>query len=118
MRLKVAINTFLSSRSSAVIYITSLLILVLLGWLDYLTGDYSLIIFYLIPVGLATWYTGKESGLIFSALSFFTRLLADAASISFELHASTMYYWNVFVEFVFLLIMSLLISVLKKNLAK
>ena len=118
MRNNAAFNTILSSRSAAAIYMISLLLLIILGWLDYITGDYSLIIFYLIPVGMATWYTGKLSGVVFSVLSFLTRLLADAASISFELHVSTMYYWNVFIEFVFLLIMSLLISALKKSLEK
>jgi len=118
MRFNAIINSICSSRSSAAIYMASLLILVILGWLDYVTGDYSLIIFYMIPVGLVTWYTGKGSGLIFSVLSFITRLLSDAASKSFELHYSTMYYWNIFVELIFLLIMCLLISALKKSLEK
>jgi K+-sensing histidine kinase KdpD len=110
-------NTF-SNRSRTTIYFISLVLLLMLGWLDYITGDYSLIIFYLIPIALVAWFVGKGSGLFFCVLSLITRIIADEAETSFAFKFSTLHYWNVFVEFVFLLIMSLLCSALKKSLEK
>jgi len=99
------------------ISIANSVLLVILGWLDYITGDYSLIIFYLIPVSLAAWHVGRASGAFFSILAFITRLVADGAGTSFSFSSSTLHYWNVFVEFVFLLIMSFLVATLKRHMA-
>jgi K+-sensing histidine kinase KdpD len=110
-------NTF-SSRSSLTICFISLVLLLMLGWLDYITGDYSLIIFYLIPISLVAWFVGKTGGLIFCVFSLITRFIADEATMSFAFQFSALHYWNVGEEFVFLLIMSLLFSALKKSLTK
>ncbi len=117
-RFYTTIDKLFSNRSATTIYITSLVLLLILGWLDYITGDYSLIIFYLIPIALVAWFVGRRSGLLFCVLSLITRLIADEAVTSFSFKFSALHYWNVFVEFMFLLIMSLLISALKKSLAK
>jgi len=117
-RFHTTIDNALSNRSATAIYAISLVLLLVLGWLDYITGNYSLIIFYLIPISLVTWFVSKRSGLLFCGLSLITRLIADAAITSFTFQFSTLHYWNMFVEFVFLLIMTLLLSALKKSLAK
>ena len=111
------LNVF-STRRPLTIYSAGLALLLVLGWLDYLTGEYSLIIFYLIPVSLVAWFVGKRSGLFFCVLAFITRIIADGAVGGFSFHYSTLHYWNLFVEFVFLLIMSRLLSALKKSLAR
>jgi hypothetical protein len=67
---------------------------------------------------LVAWFTGKGSGLVFCVLSLITRVIADEAVTAFAFQFSTLHYWNVLVEFVFLLIMSLLFSALKKSLSK
>jgi signal transduction histidine kinase len=47
-----------------------LLLTILLGYLDYRTGyEQSLLLFYLVPIALATWFGGLVFGLIFSVLS-------------------------------------------------
>jgi hypothetical protein len=117
-RVHAAIDHAVSPRRPATVCAASLLLLVLLGWLDYITGDYSLIIFYLIPVGLASWFVGKKSGLVFCLLSFVTRISADEAGSSFSFMASPLHYWNLTSEFLFLLIMSLLCSALRASLLR
>lgn len=107
-----------ASRCSATICSISLALILLLGWLDYITGDYSLIIFYLVPIALVAWFVGKTSGLVFCVVSLVTRFIADEAIMSFTFHYSPLHYWNLSEEFVFLLIMSLLISALKKSLIR
>lgn len=104
-----------SNRSHRTVIFVSSLFLILLCWLDYITGDYSLIIFYLIPVSLTAWFVGKPAGVVFCFLSLLVRIIADYGS-SPATRYSNLHYWNVFIEFLFLIIMSLLFSILKKNL--
>ena len=104
-----------ASRSRLTVAIFSSLILVLLCWLDYNTGDYSLIIFYLIPVSLTAWFINKATGVFFCFLSLLARVIADFVSTPATSY-SNLHYWNLFIEFSFLMIMGLLFSVLKRNL--
>lgn len=92
------------------------LFLLLLCWLDIATGDYSLIIFYLIPVSLAAWFVGKRSGLLFCLLAIMFRVVADEWYRTPASMHSALNYWNELIEFVFFIMMSMLFSVLKKNL--
>src|SRR3954453_12827712 len=46
------------------------LIALVVGYLDYLTGyEQSLLLFYLVPIAIATWFGGLVYGLALSALS-------------------------------------------------
>ncbi|MFH1028879.1 MAG: GGDEF domain-containing protein [Pseudomonadota bacterium] len=105
-----------SPKSPATILLFSLLLLILLGWIDLITGDYSLIIFYLIPVSLVAWFVGNRSGILFCFLSVAVRLIIDEKDSGFSFKHSMLHYWNDLIEFIFLLIMSTLFSVLRKNL--
>ncbi|MEI6207482.1 MAG: GGDEF domain-containing protein [Desulfuromonadales bacterium] len=105
-----------SSRSPATVSSFNVAVLLLLGWADVVTGNYSLIIFYLIPVSLSAWFIGRRTGILFCFLAIVVRFAADEFSSSFSFSHSMLHYWNVSIEFVFLLIMSLLFSALKKNL--
>jgi diguanylate cyclase (GGDEF)-like protein len=91
-------------------------LLLLLGYLDVITGDYSLIVFYLIPVSLASWFVGIRSGLLFCLLAVIVRIAADEWSRPLIFTHSVLHYWNELIEFLFLIIMSLLFFTLKKNL--
>lgn len=105
-----------SSLSPATVFAVSLSLLVLLGWIDLITGDYSLIVFYLIPVSFVAWFVSRKSGVLFCFLALITRFIADEAASSFSLQSARLHYWNIFIEFLFLLIMSLLFSALRSNL--
>jgi diguanylate cyclase (GGDEF)-like protein len=105
-----------SSRSSFTVISVSLFLLAMLGWLDYLTGDYSLIIFYLIPVSLVAWFVSRSSGMLFCLLALATRFIVNEAPTSFTFQSASLHYWNEFIELLFLLIMSMLFSALRKNL--
>jgi signal transduction histidine kinase len=65
----------------------------LIGRFDYVTGDYSLAVFYLIPVGFAAWYVGRASGWFIGLLSAAVWLLGDLALSSPYGHP-LMPYWN------------------------
>jgi diguanylate cyclase (GGDEF)-like protein len=105
-----------SSRTPAVTFVYCAVLLLILGYLDVITGDYSLIVFYLIPVSLSAWFVGKRSGLLFCLLAIVVRVVADEWSRPSIFTHSVLHYWNELIEFLFLIIMSLLFSTLKKNL--
>lgn len=105
-----------SSRSPAAIISINLLILLMLGWADYVTGDYSLIVFYLIPVSIVAWFVSRRCGVLFCLLAISVRVVVDEGLTAFNYSHSALHYWNELVEFLFLLIMSFLFSVLRKNL--
>lgn len=115
-RLHAKIIEIFSQRSPATIVSFSLVFLILLAWVDRITGDYSLIVFYLVPVSLVAWFVSKPSGILFCFLSVALRIAADESLSSFSFDHSMLHYWNNLIEFLFLLIMSLLFSALRKNL--
>lgn len=116
LRFHKTIDDILSSRSPSTVFCLSLTLLAFLGWLDYVTGDYSMIVFYLIPVSLMAWFVTQSGGVLFCILALVTRFIADEATRSFSLNNAELHYWNLFIEFLFLLIMSLLFSALRRNL--
>jgi diguanylate cyclase (GGDEF)-like protein len=112
---KLIVKTF-SHRSPVAVFTISLVLLTLLGWIDRVTGDYSMIVFYVIPVSLMAWFVTRTSGVLFCLLALVTRFIADNSPASFSFNNTELHYWNIFIEFLFLLIMSLLFSALRQNL--
>jgi K+-sensing histidine kinase KdpD len=82
----------------------------LLGYLDYLTGDYSVLIFYLIPITLEAWFLGRWGAVTISLAAGLARLVSDYFSYS----ASSFRYWNSLQDMAFLALVGLLIATVKK----
>jgi signal transduction histidine kinase len=71
----------LEGRSRRFLIGTSLVIVAVVGVVDYLTGyELSCSTFYLVAVGLATWYVGKPLGVLISILSLAAAVVADVAA--------------------------------------
>jgi len=93
---------------------TSLVLVGVLGILDYRTGnEFSFSLFYLIPISLVTWYANPTLGLSISILSAVVWLTAD---ISFGENYShpIIYFWNTLIRLGFFIIVTYLISELQK----
>jgi two-component sensor histidine kinase len=65
---------FLFSPPAAVI--GSALLMLLIGWIDYVT-DFNVTVFYFVPVVLATWRAGRKAGWFIAVLCGATVLIAD-----------------------------------------
>jgi hypothetical protein len=63
--------------SSRWLLLTILVMVVFLGVIDFLTGDYGILVFYTIPLALGAWFRGFYWGLFVAMLSGFVRLYAD-----------------------------------------
>ena len=89
-------------------------LVVILAFLDYLTGDVSFILFYLIPVFLVSWFVDKRSGLFIclscSIASFANKLLDHPSSAFLLLHS-----WDFIIESSYLFLLGLMFSTLREK---
>ena len=92
--------------------VVSFVLVVLLGYADYITGDYSILVFYLVPIALAAWYVGKMGGVAMAVAAGVARIVSDYSSFTNSAHM----YWNSAEEMTFLLIVALLIATIKRQL--
>ena len=89
-------------------------LLILIGIADILTGDYSLGLFYLIPISIATWNFRLRLGIVVAFASGAIRALSE-----YYLHREAifqpLFYWNWSVDLIYFLVVAVLISVIKKT---
>jgi K+-sensing histidine kinase KdpD len=102
---------FIGRRPKWFWVVAVMLLVFLLGIIDYETGDYSIIVFYMIPVVLGTWFTGARFGISVAVISGFVRLFADYATYTVFSSAN---YVNVAEDALFLLIIAGLTAFLRK----
>ncbi len=85
----------------------------LIGYVDYLTGDYSLLIFYLFPIALVSWFVGCWRGMLVAVLSGLARFVADYTVVT----NIRLLYWNSIEDTIFLMVVAFLIFILRKALS-
>jgi signal transduction histidine kinase len=90
-------------------------LVVIVGVLDFLTGpEISFSIFYLVPVSLVTWFSGRRVGIFVSIVAAITWLTADLLSGAIYSYP-IIPYWNATVRFGFFLIVTLVLSSVRRN---
>ncbi len=103
----------LEQRSRTVFITTALLIVAVIGTVDYLTGfETSFSVFYLLAIGLAAWFVGRGSAIFVSILSVVVSLggdLARGAHFSSPLVPA----WNAVIAIAFYLVVVWLLTVLR-----
>jgi diguanylate cyclase (GGDEF)-like protein len=108
----------LESWSKSFWMLTGFTLIVGLGLLDFLTGyEFSFSLFYLLPISLVVWFAGRQLGLAASTASAVAWLLADILSGN-HYSSPVIYLWNTTIRFGFFLIVTLLLSALKKALER
>ena len=99
------------------LFLLYIIFIFFLWFCDTITGpDLSFLIFYLIPVCVATWYSGKRTGIIISSVCAAAWFFSDVMSHSSYSHP-VIPYWNVTVKWMVFWIVAELTSRLKKTLA-
>jgi diguanylate cyclase (GGDEF)-like protein len=108
------VNVFLSQRSKHFSVATGLLLVALLGVLNYLSGpDVSFLIFYIAPVFLAAWFVGRAAGLWMCAASGLSWVaVAEVWSEHYSTRAVP--YWNAAVSLGFVVFLNYVFSALKR----
>jgi diguanylate cyclase (GGDEF)-like protein len=84
------------------------------GILDFLTGyEFAFSLFYLIPVSFITWLTGRQLGIVASLTSALVWLISNLLAGNSFLHRFV-YFWNTIMVFAFFVIVSLLLSIIRR----
>jgi len=86
-----------------------------IGLIDFVTGyEFAFSVFYVLPVALVTWLTSQRLGLVASLASALVWLCADAATgHSYSNHLIPI--WNSLIRLCFFVIISSLLSALRKT---
>ncbi len=109
------VTKFLSKQSKFSLVILSLIFILILGIVDYLTGpEISFSIFYLLPISLAAWFIGKREGIAMSAAGAASWLIADLLAGQLYSHPAIPY-WNAAVRLGFFVIVTHTVSGLKSS---
>lgn len=113
------IVNFLDRQSKGVFLISGIIVIMLLGIVDYLTGyEYRFSLFYIIPVSFTTWFTGSyRIGAFMALFSSIIWLAADIASGHTYSHP-VIPVWNTLVVFLFFYIIMILLLGLKRAYTK
>jgi len=94
-----------------------LLVVALIGTLDYLTGfKLSFAIFYFVPIAVATWYLGKREGRNTALLSFFLSVTAGLINAGNVTETQAIVLWNGLTPLALFLIIVALLHKLRKRL--
>ena len=112
------IGNWMAKQPKKIIVVFGLAILIVIGITDYLTGIYlSLLIFYLIPVLLVSWFAGFKAGILISFLCALTWSSEDIIKSQSLMHP-LIPYWNIGADFVVFLIISFSIYTIKQSLIR
>jgi len=103
----------LENRSRAALITLALLLVVLIGAVDYLTGfETSFSIFYLLAIGLAAWFLGRGFAIFISILSVVVSLAGDLARGA-HFSSSFVPTWNALILLTFYLVIVWLLTRLR-----
>jgi diguanylate cyclase (GGDEF)-like protein len=106
---------YLERQDKAFFIFLGIALSVLIGVIDYVTLDYVVLQFYLIPVVIAVWFAGKRVGVLVALVSATAEIILDYI-VSPNHSFLFVHYWNFFINFAFLVIILNLLAYLKGTL--
>jgi hypothetical protein len=100
----------------ALIFTGCLLLLLVVGWVDYITGyELGFFVFYSVPIGLAAWYLGRWPGIGLALAATIAWWLADALAGA-KYSSLFSFWWNSTVHFSAFVINAVTIAKIKLDL--
>jgi hypothetical protein len=101
---------YLSKKPISFIWTTALLLDLLIGVIDYLTGyEIGMGVFYLMPIGLLSWCINRYAGIIMLVICTITAMIANLLAGQVIVNYF-IYYWNILVHVGFFMVAVYLIS--------
>jgi diguanylate cyclase (GGDEF)-like protein len=108
---------WLASRARWQVLALALGALAGVGFVDFVTGyEISVTLFYLVPVGMAAWYAGGRTGVVFALLACLVMYTTDAGAGHAYSHPAIPI-WNALIRSCVLLITALLLAALREHLS-
>ena len=109
---------FLKKKSRRFSIILGFILIAIVGYVDYVTGrEVSFAIFYLIPIGLITWYTGRQPGVLASVASALTWFFDEYTGTDLSQYPAVPY-WNAVGMLGFFLVVTYILAELKDAMRK
>ena len=106
---------FLSTKSKIFLLLLGFFLIGIVGLLDYVTGEFPFAIFYLVPISLITWFTGRQPGILASIASALIWFFDQYTSMDITRYTEVSY-WNALVILGFFLVVTFILSLLKQAL--
>lgn len=101
-----------SPAFSVKVFIIATIVVSILGYIDYLTGEISIDLLYLLCIGMVTWHTNMVFGILCVIEIFFAKTTADYfCQIKVGTH---LYEWNSLNDIIIYLLVCLLVDKLRK----
>ena len=106
---------YLNKQSKFFFIFSGVALTVLISIIDFLTNDFFVLEFYIIPVVVVSWFAGRYTG-------FFMAFVIGIATLALDIiesphHTSCLvHYWNFFMNFNFFLIIVYFLTILKEAL--
>jgi diguanylate cyclase (GGDEF)-like protein len=114
----VKILDYFEKQARPVILLQGFALIVIIGMIDFVTGDeIAFSVFYVLPIALIAWFTGRWPGLLASVLSAIVWFGADISTHSPYSHR-LIPVWNTLIRFGFFIIITLLLSALRMALQR
>ena len=112
------VDRAMSKLSRAAVFRVALLGVGVVAVPDYLVGsEVSLSVFYLCPVGIASWYAGGNTGALIALISTVSALALGFSARQFITHPGIMI-WNGFLHLGFMLVVAYLVARLHGHIQK
>lgn len=106
---------FVTGKRRTRIMLISIAILLILGWIDYVTGyEFGFFIFYFIPVSIAAWYGGRKPAIAMACASGVCWYLADRMA-HHPYPRPYFIYWETFARYVSFLTTALTVSKVRET---
>ena len=107
------LSGFFSKKSRLFSIILGFILIGIVGYVDYITGrEVSFAIFYLVPIGYITWYTGRQPGILASVASALTWFFDEYTGTDLALYPAVPY-WNAAGMLGFFLVVTYILAELK-----
>lgn len=98
------------------LFLLSLLFSLLLGYLDHVAGEYSLVVFYLAPISLAAWFLRRRCSLTIAAICALESFLSNIGTEAGSFDLGSFKTWNSFTQMFILFLAGYLLFRLKHEL--
>jgi K+-sensing histidine kinase KdpD len=110
------INDYLSKKPKSFIMIIGLLLDLIIGFIDNVTGyQLGMSVFYLIPIGFVSWFINRPTGILMSIIAVATMMIANILAGE-RIQDFIIVGWNSLVHFIFFMIVSFLVCAVKSYL--
>ena len=104
----------MKEKRHLVISIISLIILFVIGWLDFITGyEFGFFIFYFIPVFISAWFNGRQAGLLIACVSAGCLYLSDYYS-HHPYSKAFLIYWEMWIRWLSFLTLALTVAKIRE----